>query len=505
MTTPPAEPEVRTITGTVRGRREGDLAVFRGIPFAQPPVRELRFAAPQPAHPWDGVREATAFGPPPPQDIVVPGRTGGLSGVATGDDWLTVNVWTPRPDPAARRPVLVWIYGGAYKLGFSGSPGYDAQHLTRAGDHVVVSFNYRVAMEGFAHFEGAPANRGLLDQVAALEWVRDNITAFGGDPDRVTVFGESAGAGSIAALLAMPRAKNLFRQAILQSPPGTFYSDALGRDIGAALAAGQGLRATADDLATVDPHELVGAAAGLTDELGWDRTRWGAVADTITPYSPVVDGDVLPTDPWTALAAGSARDVRIIVGHNRNECRLFLFLGGALTGIDETRATAALRATGPGPAPESAYRAAYPAASPEQLLEYVQSDRLFRMPAIRLAQAQRSAGGTAHVYEITWPAPGNEALGACHGLDGPLVFGTLSAHLGPLLFGPEPSAETRAQSARIQRAWTDFAATGDPGWPAYDTRGLVRVFAAEPATTPYPEAISERLWAAHAFGALPLG
>ncbi|WP_019927853.1 carboxylesterase/lipase family protein [Nocardia sp. BMG111209] len=504
MTTLPAEPEVRTTAGTVRGRREDDLVVFRGIPFAQPPVGELRFAAPRPARRWDGVREAFAFGPPPPQDIVVPGRTGGLSGVATGDDWLTVNVWTPQPDPAAHRPVLVWIYGGAYKLGFAGSPGYDAQHLTRAGDHVVVSFNYRVGMEGFAHFAGAPANRGLLDQVAALEWVRDNITAFGGDPDRVTVFGESAGAGSLAALLAMPRAKNLFRQAILQSPPGTFHSDDLGRDIGAALAAGRGLRATADDLATVDPHELVGAAAGLTADLGWDRTRWGAVADTITPYSPVVDGDVLPTDPWTALSAGSARDVRIILGHNRNESRLFLFLGGALPGIDDTRADAALRTFGPGADPEQTYRAAHPDAAPEQLLEYVHSDWLFRMPALHLIQAQRSAGGTAYGYEIAWPAPGNAALGACHGLDGPLVFGTLTAHLGPLLFGPEPSAETRTQSARIQRAWTDFAATGDPGWPAYDTRGLFRVFDTEPTVTPYPEAASEKLWATHKFAALPL-
>lgn len=162
------QPIVRTAAGAVRGRLEGSLAVFRGIPFAQPPVGDARFQAPRPTRPWDGTRDAFAFGPPPPQESGFQGRDL-LLNAPTGDDWLTVNIWTPDPDPAAFRPVMVWIYGGAYKLGHSGSPGYDARHIARDGDVVVVTLNYRVGVEGFARMDGAPANRGLLDQVAALE------------------------------------------------------------------------------------------------------------------------------------------------------------------------------------------------------------------------------------------------------------------------------------------------------------------------------------------------
>ncbi|MCF6471094.1 carboxylesterase family protein, partial [Nonomuraea sp. MG754425] len=174
------EPEVRIAAGGVRGRVEGGVHVFRGIPFARPE----RFAAPAPVEAWDGVRDCAEFGPPPPQRGGPPGPAAG------GESWLTVNVWSPSPGPAARLPVMVWIYGGAYRSGESGASVYDGALLAREGNAVVVTLNYRVGMEGFAHVEGAPANRGLLDQVAALEWVRDNVAAFGGDPGRVTVFGE---------------------------------------------------------------------------------------------------------------------------------------------------------------------------------------------------------------------------------------------------------------------------------------------------------------------------
>ena len=206
-----SEPEVRTVAGVLRGGRQASLAVFRGIPFAEPPVGALRFAAPQPVRSWDGVRPAVAYGPPPPQSGLL-----GASQDPAGDDWLTVNVWTPEPDPAAGLPVMVWIPGGGYVGGNSSLPEYDAGHLAGSGT-VVVTLNYRLGIEGFAQIDGAPANRGLLDQVAALQWVRDNIGVFGGDPDRVTVFGESAGGGSVAALLAMPRAAGLFRRAVAQS------------------------------------------------------------------------------------------------------------------------------------------------------------------------------------------------------------------------------------------------------------------------------------------------
>ncbi|MFI6575652.1 carboxylesterase/lipase family protein [Nocardiopsis sp. NPDC050513] len=494
-------PETRTASGAVRGRREGGLAVFRGIPFAEPPVGGARFAAPRPARAWDGVREAFSFGPPPPQEEVMPGAA-----PVTGDDWLTVNVWTPDPDPAARRPVMVWIYGGAYKFGSSDDPGYDASRIASDGDLVVVTFNHRVGIEGFAQIEGAPANRGLLDQVAALEWVRDNIAAFGGDPGRVTVFGESAGAGGIAALLAMPRATGLFGRAIAQSVPGTFFSPELAADIATAIAGELGLRPTAADLSGVDPRALPAAGAAVSARMRGYEDRWGAVALTPTPFSPVVDGDVLPVTPWRALADGAGRDVDLVVGHTRDEYRLFTAMAGQLGQITPEEAAKALRAFGPGADGERAYRDAFPDASAERLHELVQSDWLFRMPSLRLAEAQVAGGGRAHVYELTWSAPGSGGvLGASHGLDVPLVFGAYDATLGQLLIGPEPSAEAEALSARVRTAWTGFAATGDPGWPDYaaDQR-LTWVVDAEPKVSAYPEESSRLLWREHTFPALPL-
>ncbi|TXS76752.1 carboxylesterase/lipase family protein [Streptomyces sp. me109] len=501
-----AGPVVRTASGAVRGRREDGLTVFRGIPFARPPVGAARFAAPRPPRAWDGTREAYSFGPPPPQETPGPDRTGVPAGPA-GDDWLTVNVWTPDPDPAARRPVMVWIYGGAYKMGHAGSPGYDARLIARDGDLVVVTLNYRVGVEGFARIEGAPANRGLLDQVAALEWVRENIPAFGGDPGQVTVFGESAGAGSVASLLAMPRAAGLFRRAIAQSVPGPFFSDELARDIASAIAAEAGLRPTAADLAAVDPRRLPRAGAAVGAGMRAREERWGPVAHTLTPFSPVVDGEVLPVTPWQALAAGAARDVELVTGHNRDEFRLFMVLGGSLGRVTDEDATAALRRFAPGPDGARAYRAAYPGASPGELYERVHTDWLFAMPSLHLAEAQLTGGGRAHLYELAWPAPGGDGvLGACHGLDVPLLFGTFGADLGALVFaGAGPTPEALALSSLLRTSWTAFARTGDPGWPAYGPeRRLTQVLDADPVVTGYPGETARGLWEGYGFPALPL-
>jgi para-nitrobenzyl esterase len=499
--------EVGTTAGTVRGRWEDDLAVFRGIPFAAPPVGAARFGAPRPAPRWDGVREAFTFGPNAPQDLAgfrPPPADAELPTPPTSSEWLTVNVWTPAPDPAARRPVMVWFHGGAYKLGTSAQGGYDGRRIAADGDLVVVSCNYRLGIEGFAQIAGAPANRALLDHVAALEWVRDNISAFGGDPDQVTVFGESAGGGTVAALLAMPTASGLFRRAIAQSVPGTFLSTELAADITTAIAAHRGLRPTAADLSTVEPHLLALSGEAVAATMGQQVNRWGELDDTL--FAPVVDGEVLPVTPWQALAAGAGRDVALITGHNREECRLFMGMFGKLGKIGDEDAAWALRAFGPGPDSEHAYRTAFPDASAEQLYERVQSDGLFRMPTLRLAQAQAAGGGRAYLYELTWPAPGaGGQFGACHGLDLPLLFGTTDADLGPLLLGDEPPAEAHQLSARLRTAWTTFARTGDPGWPAFDNEGrLTQIFDATDAVTSYPEEASRQLWQHHDFPPMPL-
>ncbi|MFC9842824.1 carboxylesterase/lipase family protein [Streptomyces sp. NPDC060223] len=497
-----SSPVATTSAGAVRGRTEGGLAVFRGIPFAQPPVGEARFAQPRPALPWDGIRDALVFGPRPPQTPLGPGAPVGPKG---SPDWLTVNVWTPAPDRAARRPVMVWIYGGAYASGSSAEPGYDGGRLARERDLVIVTFNYRVGLEGFGRFPDAPANRGLLDQVAALRWVQENIAAFGGDPGQVTVFGESAGAGSVAALLAMPSAKGLFHRAIVQSVPGAFLSDALALDIASVLVEPLGLHPTAAGLADVDPHKLTEAGAGILPSMARHEDRWGVVAHTATPFAPVVDGEVLPQDPWRALADGAAREVPLIVGHNRDEFRLFHVVRGQVGQITAKQAATALRLFGPGAEPAAAYRAAFPDASDETLYELVQSDWNFRMPSLHLAQAHLAGGGRAHVYELTWPAPANGGvLGACHGLDVPLTFGDFGG-VGTAWFGLESSPEAEALSAEIRSAWSAFAVDGLPGWPAYDVdRRLTRVLDTEPSTTPYPEEAARRLWEHHTFAALPL-
>lgn len=499
-----SQPEVRAAAGALRGSREEGVAVFRGIPFAEPPVGSLRFAAPRPVPGWDGVRPAVSYGPPPPQGGAL--GMAALAKDAVGDDWLTVNVWSPEPGPGAGLPVMVWIQGGAYTVGMSGLPEYDGGRLARDGGVVVVTLNYRVGLEGFGQIEGAPANRGLLDQIAALEWVRDNIRAFGGDPDRVTVFGESAGGGSIAALLAMPRAAGLFGRAVAQSVPGTFFTPELAADIATACATELGLRPTVADLSTVAPARLSAAGDAVGAKMAQWAERWGQVAHRSIPYSPVVDGDTLPVTPWQALAAGAARDIELLVGHTRDEQRLLTALEGLLGQVTPEQAAAALQIFAPDGDGARRYRDGFPAAGPDELYELVHSDWLFRMPSLHLAQAQTAGGGRAHVYELTWSAPGmGGAFGACHGLDVPLVFGNLDRGQPALLIGESPSPEAEALSAHMRAAWTAFATHGDPGWPAYDTeQRLVQLFDASPAVTAYPEETSRLIWQDHTFPALPL-
>ena len=401
---------------------------------------------------------------------------------------------------------MVWIQGGGYVIGMSGLPEYDGGRLARDGGVVVVTFNYRVGIEGFAQIEGAPANRGLLDQVAALEWVRDNIRAFGGDPDRVTVFGQSAGGGSVAALLAMDRAAGLFRRAVVQSMPGTFFTPELAADITAACAAELGLRPTVAGLSGVAPRQLSAAADAVGATMEQWAHRWGRPAHRAIPFSPVVDGEVLPVTPWQALADGAGRDIELLVGHTRDEQRLFTAITGLLGEVGEEQAADALQVFAPGPDGARRYRDAFPAAGPDELYELVHSDWLFRMPSLHLAEAQVAAGGRAYVYELTWPAPGmGGVLGACHGLDVPLVFGNLDRGQPAMLIGETPSPEAEALSARMRAAWTSFAAHGDPGWPAYDTdQRLVQCFDAGSAVTAYPEEASRLIWQHHTFAALGL-
>lgn len=488
---------MRTAAGVVRGRLEGDLSVFRGIPYAEPPTGRLRFAAPSPVPAWDGVRPAIDYGPPPPQS----GLLGTARNVA-GDNWLTLNVWT---SGSSGLPVMVWIPGGGYVTGDSSRPEYDGSNLAASGV-VVVTINYRLGLEGFAQVDGAPPNRGLLDQVAALQWVRDNIEAFGGNPDRVTVFGESAGGGSVAALLAMPLATGLFRRAIAQSVPGTFFSAELAADIATACAAELGVPPTVAGFSSIPPADLPAAGDALSSRIAAWRDRWGPITHRPIPFAPVVDGEVLPVTPWQALANGAARDIDLLVGHTRDEHRLFSLIDGVLGEVTHEQTETALQILAPGPDGARRYREAFPDASDEHLYELVNSDWLFRMPSLHLAEAQAAAGGRAYLYELTWPAPAfGGALGACHGLDIPLVFGNLTAGAPAILLGDIPSTSALTLSAHMRQAWTTFAQQGSPGWPPYDlTNRPTQLFDTPPTVTPYPEQTSRTLWQNHPFDPLPL-
>jgi para-nitrobenzyl esterase len=496
-------PEVPTTSGRVRGCISGGNAVFKGVPFAAPPTGAHRFQAPAPPRPWDGVRDAEDYGPQAPQAAFpLPGAP--PPPVDTTGEWLTLNVWTPDPG-ATSLPVMVWIHGGAYIFGSSGSPGSDGGVFAASGV-VFVSVNYRLGMEGFAQIDGTPANRGLLDLVAALGWVQENIEHFGGDPANVTIFGESAGAGVIAALLAMDSARGLFRRAIAQSVPGTFFASDLAADVTRAVAAAAGIPDSLEALSAADPMNLVAAQMAVNGRMR-EFPAWGAVSLTDTAFSPVIDGEVLPRAPWRALLSGAARDVELVTGHNRDEYRLFIASSGRLGKITDGDANTVLEHFAPAPDGPAGYRKAYQDADAGRLYELVFSDWLFRMPTLHLAQAHAVAGGTTFLYELCAEAPAGPPgmLGACHALDVPLVFGSSGQGVGAMLTGENPPPEFTALGDLMRSEWLRFAKTGDPGWPAYGTQHrTTRVYDLQPDILPYPEDISMRLWERHMFDALDL-
>jgi para-nitrobenzyl esterase len=465
---------VTTTHGTLRGRLAEGVYAFLGVPYAAPPYGPNRLRPPQPVEKWDGVRDATRLGAEPPQ--VAPPESVASAWVTTkGEDCLVLNVWTPDPG-AAGLPVMVWIQGGAFEI--QSSAPYDGSRFARDGV-VCLVINWRVGADGFLFLDDGLANLGLLDQIAALDWVQENIAAFGGDPANVTIFGESAGAMSIGALLAVPQARGLFRRAIAQSGAAHHVlPGAAARRIGRALAHELGVPPTRDAIAAVPIDRLLAAQAALKTELLThpDPQRWGQEVVTSTmPWQPVIDGTVLPDFPIRLIAAGSSADVDILVGTNTDDWRLFLVITGAIHRITDEMLTGPIGVHGyqsmaayglPVEKGLAAYRAAYPGGTPGDLLAAVQTDWWVRIPAIRLAEAHASHPGRTYMYEFGWPAPG---LGAVHALEIPFVFDTLDAD-SPL-FRPLLGSDPPPQLARsMHGAWVSFAAHGDPGWPGYDLR-----------------------------------
>ena len=471
-------PVVKLKDGAVRGKVDSGAAAFLGIPYAAPPFGPNRMRAPQSVQPWEGERDATAFGPTvpkgdyPPQyvplfpEVVIP-----------GEDCLNLNVWTPGPG-ASGLPVLVWIHGGSFMNGSSSVAEYNGAAFARDGI-VCVTVNYRLAAEGFLFLDDGLANLGLLDQLAALRWIQGNIAAFGGDPARVTVAGESAGAMSVTTLLAMPLAEGLFAQAIAQSGAG---AHTLTRDqaamVGGYLAAALDVPADRDSIKAVPLDTLVRTASDLVVEVQTspDPARWGQLALSLLPFAPVVDGSVLPAAPITAFAAGQGSGVPLLIGSNRDEARLFLVAAATIDLIDDAGLGAVAGAYGLTEDGLATYRASRPDASPGDLLAAVISDWFFRIPAIRVAEARVGAGAPGTwMYRFDRPEPqDNHRLGACHGAEIPFVFDTISLdELHPRL-GEVPE---RAVADQAHQVWVRFITGGDPGWAPYDlarrTTGLL--------------------------------
>ncbi|MGH0032916.1 MAG: carboxylesterase/lipase family protein [Myxococcota bacterium] len=458
---------VKTEAGELVGREEG-VAIFRGIPYAAPPVGPLRLRPPEPHPGWRGCRDATRSAAAPPQrSDPLSDALGLLHGCPVDEDCLLLNVFTPAADDAGR-PVLVWLPGGAFMGGAASAPLYDGRHLAARGDVVVVTVGYRVGALGFSAREDPFAsNLGLQDQLAALRWVRRNVAAFGGDPGRVTVFGESAGAGSLLALAGMPAAEGLFRRAIVQSaaPRGVLgWEEALER--------------TARVEARLAPHTL--ADAGVEALLD---AQYACAADgfhrTGMFYAPVLDGRTLTVPPWEAFARGWARDVDLLIGTTRDEMRLYttgapdsddvvaMIVAAQLAGSPDDRDARARELV-------EAFRAARrergEPTTPCDLNHALQTELSLRLDATRLAEAR---GPNTFMYLFGWESPWQDgAVRACHAVDLPFVFGTLDAPGMSAFAGSGEAAE--ALSGKVMDAWCAFARDGSPAhptlgdWPAYD-------------------------------------
>ncbi|MFD5226277.1 carboxylesterase/lipase family protein [Microbacterium sp. NPDC058342] len=462
-------PIVRTAEGPVRGiRRDGDLA-FLGIPYASTPTGRHRFRPPQPVTPWTEPLDATAYGPTPQRreeaNAIIPEPS--IPGAAI----LNLNVFTPALDGS--RPVLVWIHGGGYSAGSAASPWYDGRAFTRDGI-VTVSISYRLGFDGFGVIDGVPGNRGVRDWIAALEWVQRNIAAFGGDPGRVTIAGQSAGGGAVLTLFGMPSAQHLFHA-------GMSFSGALGdlprtraRKRSIRLARIVGVEPTLDGFRSVKERELTRRQyqASLLGKTGIAATT-ATLVDGL-PWGPVIDGDLLARPTVASLAAGAGASKPLLLGATDDEFTMvfdsaprwlrWVPVGLALRFVE---AAGAIR--------RNWRRANRGRRGAGAALGRFVADRVFRSLVLRVAQARTGAG--TWVYRFAWPSPVNGWSHHC--LDVPFWFDCLDEPHVTAIAGDRPP---QGLADEMHAAAVAFVRDGDPGWPSWRTEpGITRVFGDRPA------------------------
>ncbi|TPW77453.1 carboxylesterase/lipase family protein [Schumannella soli] len=458
----PSEPvSTRISTGALAGTRQGGVDRYLGIPYAAAPVGELRWREPAPAPAWDGVRRATEYGPTAPQTDYSPAIAEILANeIIPGDEYLNVNVWAP--SGATDAPVMVWVHGGSYVHGSNALDGYDGTAFARDGV-VLVSVNYRLGPEGFSVLEDAPLNLGLADLAAALRWVRAEIGAFGGDPARVTVFGESAGGVAISALIAAPNARDLFDRAIVQSGMLSGQTPESAGRITRAVAKKLDVPATRAGFASVPLEKLLAA-----DE----QVRAGSSPINGGPgYANAIGGDLVPAAPGPAALAGAGDDIPVLIGWNDEEHRLWAH--PATSPISALLFAAVRLRFRIGRAVVAAYRRARPGIGRTDLFGQLAIDLTARLPWYRVADARaaREAAPT-WVYEFGWRTSVRD-LGATHVLEIGFVFDRLRSPDWTRFAGPDAP---QALADEMHAAWVRFATTGDPGWPAWDARHPTRVF-----------------------------
>jgi para-nitrobenzyl esterase len=461
---------VNTKQGLLRGITVDSVCAWKGIAYATPPLGDLRFQAPQPPASWTGIKDASQFGPASPQSKRI-----AKAATKQSEDCLSLNIWSPAAD-GKKRPVMFWIHGGGFLVGSNSTEMYDGASLARTGDVVVVNINYRLGALGFLYLNdikgkqtGFDDNLGIRDQIAALQWVRDNIAAFGGDPEAVTIFGESAGAISVLTLMGTPSARGLFKRAIVESaPPESLLQPQVATEMTRRYLKLVGVSPDSlYQLKRLSTDSLVTAMFTLIDQLMHEPT-------TVKLISPTIDGTLIPLSPMEAIQAGKAAGIDMMIGTNKDEATLLSLKKVGLTPRNAEELQPYLNNIAPEPRKNlvATYKE-YP--SRNGVMEMT-TDGVFTMPSIRVCEMQ-SAFASTYMYHFEWYSGAMKLvkLKSCHGAELPFVFGTLDRKPGKYFAIGSRKKYNWALSKKIQESWVNFARYGNPdpsgvsAWTKYNS------------------------------------
>ncbi|MFX1363831.1 MAG: carboxylesterase/lipase family protein [Promethearchaeota archaeon] len=468
---------IESKSGKVQGYTDNGVEIFKGIPYAEPPIGDLRFKPPIPKKTWDGVFDAKKYGACAFQGYTPLEEWWGKL-EPESEDCLTLNIWTPSADNG-KRPVMVWIHGGSFIIGSGKDAFYEGSKLANRGNVVVVTINYRLGAFGYLYIPGVTANVGQFDQIAALKWIRDNIEAFGGDPNNVTIFGESAGAYAVTTLPTMPAAKGLFHRVIAQSTPA-FNPEISEKSTKGLMRLLKLKRGDIDTLRKIPPEKIIEA----------QNTYMAKNPTDLLAFRPLIDGDTIPKHPLKAFQNGECKDIDLMIGSNLDEAKLFTALDpninkmmesgaeNALIGFLTTFSIDNIRSKEIIDIYKKA-RMGKLSNEPIELFNALFTDISFRISTIRLLEAQRKHQPNTYNYLFTMESP-NKALGSPHIIEIPFVFNTFDAPNAEEFAGKGPDVEQLSE--KIMDAWISFAHTGNPNhddlpeWPSYDVKNRATMF-----------------------------